>query len=507
MDSNDISILIGRLEREVDSNPQLHLIKAALVTALGFLPLALLVLGAATGLTLLIYSLISEGRGPLMPVFLLAACVAGLLVIVRALSIKGATPGGREVTAEDAPALFEAIDDVVERMAFVGKRGVVHRVPIHSVTIDGSFEAKLHQVPRWGVFGGFENHLQIGVPLLAALTIAELKAVLAHELGHFGGERDRFVAWLYRLRLAWRLAQQKFEQPATPTDRVLGKLYGWYAVFFQAYTFVLARNLEYTADRAAAKATHPGAVANALTKIVLMRRFLEEEFWPRLMSQVEAAPEPPYLPYSMMPRAFSLALKQWSRQDWLDRGLRTLPAAGDTHPSLGERFEALNIFPAPPTYAADRSSLSLFGPDAPKMLKWCDDMWRRENGAAWRQRHKAIREVRWKIAEYEKVAPADASVEDLWQKTMLILDLGELPRAIEELQYLITRDPKMAKAQLLLGKLLLQLGDEQGLQNLQIAAQHDAQVVEDAGGTGYTYLMQRGRKGEAQRFWNRVCAA
>ncbi len=507
MDSNDISILIGRIEREADANPRLHLIKAAGVTALGFLPLALLVLGAVTGLTLLIYALISEGRGPPMPVFLLAGSVAGALVIIRALSIKGDTPGGREITAEDAPALFEAIDDVIERMAFVGKRGVVHRVAVHSVTIDGSFDAKLHQVPRWGVFGGFEHHLQIGVPLLAALTIAELKALLAHELGHFGGERDRLVAWLYRQRLAWHLVQIKFERPATLTDRVLAKFYGWYAILFQAYTFVLARNLEYTADRAAAKATHPGAVANAFTKIALMRRFLEQEFWPRLMSQVEAAPEPPYLPYSMMPRAFGLALKQWSRQDWLDRCLKMLPPAGDTHPSLGERFEALNIFPAPPTYAADRSSLSLFGADAPKMLKWCDDMWRKENGALWRQRHKAIGELRWKVAEYEKVPSAEAKAEDLWQKTMLVLELGELPRAIEELQYLVAREPKMAKAQLLLGKLLLQLGDEQGLQNLQLAAQSDAQVVEDAGGTGYNYLMERGRKGEAQRFWDRVCAA
>jgi tetratricopeptide (TPR) repeat protein len=506
MDSNDISILIGRIEREADDNLKLHLAKAGLVTALGFLPLALLALGALTGFIKLIYFLIVEGRGPLLPVLLLAACIAGLLVLVRALAIPGEVPGGREITAEDAPALFEAIEDVIERMAFI-KKGNVIRVSIESVTLDGSFEAKLHQVPQWGAFGRYENHLRLGVPLLAALSIAELKAVLAHELGHLGSERDQFAAWLYRQRMAWRLLQQKFERPTTTSDRVLAKFYAWHATYFQAYTFVLARNLEYAADRAAAKATHPGAVANALTKIVLMRRFLEEEFWPRLMNQVEAAPEPPYLPYSMMPRAFSLALKHWSRQDWLDRSLRTLPSAGDTHPSLGERFEALNIQPAPPTYSADRSSLSLFGPDAPKMLKWCDDMWRKENGPLWRQRHKAIGELRWKIAEYEKVAPADANAEDLWQKTMLILELGELPRAIEELQYLIAREPKMAKAQLLLGKLLLQCGDEQGLQNLQLAAQQDAQMVEDAGGAGYNYLMDRGRKGEAQRFWDRVAAA
>lgn len=506
MDTNDVSILIGRIERESDANPKLHLVKVALVAALGFLPIFILLIGALTGFIKLISSLVVDGRGPLMPVLLVSGSVAGLIAIVRALAVPGIVPGGHEISHEDAPALFAAIDDVVERMAYT-KKDRMCAASIESVTLDGSFDARMHQVPRWGVFGGFQNHLQLGIPLLAALTIAELKAVLAHEIGHLGGEHDRFAAWLYRQRIAWGLVQQKFAHATTATDRVLGKFFGWYAAYFQAYAFVIARDLEYKADRAASRATHPGAVANALTKIALMRRFLEEEFWPRFMNQVESAPEPPYPPYSMMPRAFGLALKQWSRQDWLDRSLRRLPVAGDTHPSLGERFEALNIQPAPPTYAADRSSLSLFGADGPKMLKWCDDMWRKENGALWRQRHKAIAELRWKIAEYDKTAPADMSPEDLWQKALLVLEVGDHARAIEELHYLINRDPKMAKAQLLLGKILLQFGDEQGLKYLQLAAEHDAQMVEDAGGAGYAYLMDRGRKGEARRFWDRVCAA
>jgi hypothetical protein len=269
----------------------------------------------------------------------------------------------------------------------------------------------------------------------------------------------------------------------------------------------MARNLEYSADRIASKATHPGAVANALTKLALMRRFLTEDFWPRLLNQVEASPEPPYLPYSMMPRAFGMALKQWSRQDWLEQCLRAFPPEGDTHPSLGDRFEALNIVPAPPTYSAERSSLSVFGPQAPAILKWCDQAWLKENGLAWRQRHKAIGELRWKIAEYEKTPSSDLKPEDLWAKVLLHLDLDDLARATEELRVLVAREPGMAKAHLMLGKLLLQAGDELGLQSLHAAAKQDANVVQEAAGAGYTYLVDRGRKGEAQRFWSRVCAA
>jgi len=507
VDTNDLAILIGRLEREADDYPRLHLAKVVLIAAFGFLPLALCLAAAGIGLIWLIYFLIIEGRAPFLPVLLIVLGSAGAFVLVRALSVPGKTPGGRKIDADDAPALFDAIEDVVERMAFVGWRGIVHRASIHSVRIDASFDLRLHQVPRWGVFGGYRHHLQIGIPLLSALTIAELKALLAHEIGHLRSQRERLVPWLYRQRQAWRVVQQRLEHPANAVERLIGRLYGRYAVYFQAYTFVLARRLEYAADRAAAVATHPGVLANALTKLALMRRFLEEVFWPRFLSRVEEMPEPPYPPYSVMPRAFAVAHKQWARQDWLDRAVRTLPQTGDTHPSLGERFEALNIQPAPPAYAADRSALSLFGSDAPKMLRWCDDLWRKENATAWRRRHEQIMELRWKLAEYDKTPPAEASPEDLWQKAVLLVDLGDYGRAIDELQYLVGREPALAKAQLLLGKLLLQLGNERGLENLLLAAEHDAAMTDEAADTGYAYLVERGRKGEAQRFWERVCGA
>jgi Peptidase family M48 len=506
VDSNDISLLIGGAERDADVNPRLYLARVCVLSALGYAPAALFGLGALICLAVLLISLISGNGVPALAVILALICAGAAVFIARSLMTSNDAPLAREITPDDAPALFAALDDVLQRMAHT-KNGRTEYALVHSVSIDGSFDTKLYQVARRGVFGGFENHLHLGVPLLAALSIAELKAVLAHEIGHFGGEQERFAAWVYRQRAVWRALQTRFENPSTLGEQALAKFFLWYAAYFRAYSFVVARNLEYSADRAAAKATHPGAVANALTKLALMRRFLDQDFWPRLMSQVEAAPEPPYLPYSMMPRAFGMGLKQWSRQEWLEKCLRIMPAEGDTHPSLGDRFAALNIEPAPPTYSADRSSLSLFGTQSAAILKWCDQAWLKENGIAWRQRHKAIGELKWKISEYERTPASELPAEDLWQKILLLLDLGDDASATEELRMLVTREPSMAKAQLMLGKLLLRAGDEQGLKNLQAAAKHDTNIIEEAAGAGYTYLVDRGRKSEAQRFWTRVCAA
>jgi hypothetical protein len=506
MDSSEFSVLVGRLDRESTDHPRLHVAKVWLVTAMGYAPIALLAIIIVAALGVLVYSLVTTGRPSGLA--LVAAISSGIVLaaIVRALLVKIDLPAGREITREEAPGLFAALDDVMQRTV-AKQRGKVRAAVIDTVTLDGSFDACVCQAPRWGIFGGYRNHLQIGVPLMTALSIAELKAQLARELGHAVSPRHAFAAWVYRQRLTWRALQEKFDAAANVFDRAIGTCYGRYAAYFHAYTLVLARSHEYAVDRLAAEATHPGALAHALTKIALMRRFLEEVFWPRFWEQIEKYAAPPYLPYSTMPRAFAIAQQQWARADWLANTLREFPVEGDTLPSLGERFAALRIEPALPVYAADRSSLSLFGADARAVLGWCDEAWREENASEWRKRHDAIRELRWKVAEYAKVPSSDLKPEDLWQKALLLLDLGDIDSAIEELRAVVMRVPSLAKAHFLLGKLRLEHGDEQGLQSLVLAATHDSSMIEEASGMGYGYLIHRGRKREAERFLERVRAA
>ena len=506
MDSSDYSILVGRLERELDFSPKLHYARVACVVALGYLPLLIfggLALGSLIGIVISL--LTHQGLSPFAVVTcMVSGAVFGGIALVLGESIYN--DDGREVLYDEAPALFTALDDVSERTANRAS-AKSKSISVASVALDGSFECTLHANARLGVFGRATYRVTFGVPLLMALTVAELKALLAHEMGHFVGEGHAFSRWIYRQRMIWQDVHQRLSQADEGLERVVGLVYSRYAAFFVAYTFAVARRVEYLADQSAAKATHVGALANALTKIALMGRFLEELFWPRLMQQVDRHAEPPYLPFSMMPRAFGLARKEWARQDWVDRAMRNLGAEGDTRPSLADRFAALNVEPAPPAYAPERSAMALFKENAQAVLQWCDEEWREENLPAWRVRHKAIGELRWKLSEYEKVAREGLSPEDLWQKSLLIFELGDLPAAIEELQLLVAREPGMAKAHLMLGKLLLQHGNELGLQNLALAAQYDAAMVEDAGGVGYSYLADRGRKGEAQRFWDRIRAA
>jgi Zn-dependent protease with chaperone function len=506
MDSSDFSVLVGRLERQSDDDPTVYAIKVGLVAALGYSLIGLTVVSILIACYFCIDSLISGGHVYRFAVLGFIAGVGTLIAIARALYVKIDPPSGRIVTREEAPVLFVALDDVLQRMA-IKRKGRVHTIPIASVTLDNEFNASICQIPRWGVFGNYSNHLQIGIPLMATLDVAEFKTVLAHELGHLGGQHGRFSAWIYRQRKTWHALQRKFAEPQNVFDQVLAVFYRWYTPYFNAYTFVLARNHEYLADQAAALATNARVLGRALVKSDLAGRFLGEIFWERFYAQVEKSIQPPYLPYSMLPRALALAQKQWLRTDWLGTSLRRFASESDTHPGLGERLAALDVQAEMPSHNPDKSALTLFGAAAPALLKWCDDEWHATNAAAWRKRHDAIKEARWKIAQYENTPAPDLKPDDLWEKSLLLLDVGQEDEAIEELQALVILDPAVAKAQFLLGRLALDRGDESGLQHLILAAQRDEELLGSAGQIGYSYLLDRGRKGEAHRFWERCRAA
>jgi hypothetical protein len=357
------------------------------------------------------------------------------------------------------------------------------------------------QRPRWGVFGNYRNHVEIGLPLAMALSVDELKAVLAHEMGHLSGAHGKFSAWIYRQRVTWRALESKFREPSNVFDQVLGAFYGWYAPYFHAYSFVLARNHEYLADQAAAIATSTAALGSALTKSELIARFLSEVYWKRFFDHVERSAEPPYAPHALMPRAFKIAEKQWAREDWLEDSLRDFAADDDTHPSLAERLAALDYTAEVPSHVAEHSALSLFDPAAPALVKHFDDEWLGHNAAEWRRQHAALKEAKEKLAEFDGWSSDELSPEQLWEKALLLLDLSRNADALDTLALLLKREGKYPKAHLLLGVLLLEQNEDRGLQYLMSSIRQDPSLFDDAGRAGYAYLMRRGREGEANRFW------
>ena len=90
---------------------------------------------------------------------------------------------------------------------------------------------------------------------------------MAHEYGHLAGSHGRFSAFIYRLRITWGTVQNFAQRIQGWLGRLIAPLVGWYAPYFNAYTFVLARSDEYQADAASADLVGAAAAARGFVSV------------------------------------------------------------------------------------------------------------------------------------------------------------------------------------------------------------------------------------------------
>jgi Zn-dependent protease with chaperone function len=102
---------------------------------------------------------------------------------------------GREVTPGEQPALFEELRQVA--------RAVGEPLPT-KILLCGEPNAFVTELEDgfglWGLLGG-QRVMGLGMPLLRALERGELRAILAHELGHFH-DAPPSSPWILRARVA-----------------------------------------------------------------------------------------------------------------------------------------------------------------------------------------------------------------------------------------------------------------------------------------------------------------
>ncbi len=305
---------------------------------------------------------------------------------LRALWLRFDAPEGVAITAQEAPALFEALERI---------RKKVHGPAIDTVYLDGDFNASIRQTPRWGLFGGAVNTLTLGLPLLMALDKPRLLAVLTHEYGHLRGDHGRFAAWIYRTRLSWMKLHDSLRDDENIASAATQAFLKWYFPRFAAKTFALARQDEYEADRIAGRLLGGDVAAAALVEIEVKNAWLHQRFWADHWRRAANA-ELPVGPFESMRVQLSLAPEPGFAQEALRLALARLSDLDDTHPGLRDRVAALGVQPVLPDWSR-RGALSLLGDGAARWIAHFDKQWCRENASRWKLQHAWLARVRERV--------------------------------------------------------------------------------------------------------------
>lgn len=504
MDQTRFEQMVARLEVESQNHPTRYQVKVALLAMLGFGVLAAIIGFAGLGLLLLVGVVLAVvftgGKAAILLVKLgklLVLLAIPLWVLVKssfsALFTRLPKPEGLEIDRQQAPALFSAMDQM--RQSMRGPR-------FHHVLITDDLNAAVLQRPVFGLFGWPRNYLILGLPLLESLSPEEALAVVAHEYGHLAGSHSKFGAYIYRLRHTWATISDIAEQWEGWGGKVLQKIVGWYAPYFNAYTFVLARANEYEADAASAELVSPRIAANALKRVNLSAA-QQDHFYEKTFELIADQAHPPQDIAERWAHRVREPFDAELSQRWMDQALSRTPGLTDTHPALTQRLNALrlsetevNAIPAP--QAAESAASQWLGSHLTSLREVVQNEWAQRVGQAWRDRHQLIQEQRERLAALDQ--QAELSTDERCESIQLRIKLDRQSDHLPALIQFNTDHPDHALGLFLEADWRLDHDDETGLALLDRVMKLDNAAIKSACEIAWHFSLKRNQKDQADHY-------
>lgn len=493
MNEMQTRILVHRLEKDAAARPARYRFRVGALAALGYGYIGtVLLLIVGTLILLVVFDLSVAVKVGLPILFVLVA-------IVRALWVRIAAPDGIPLGKSEAGTLWQAVD----------RMGRELRAPkVHDILIEDQFNASILQAPRLGIFGWHRNYLILGLPLLQGLTQDQALAVIGHELGHLSRQHNRFGGWIYRLRMTWmRLVVQLEQQQSRLGALLFRRFFEWYTPYFSAYSFVLARADEYTADQCAAQVAGLDAARQALSRISASGHFLSERHSDNLRPDLLRSPEPPADATSRLATALQESATPEALRRYLDRAMGERTGLSDTHPSLADRLRGLGwtaapdiAWCAPPAAGSDAATLLLSRTTTARLNAQLGKRWQASARDRWSTEHQRLRMIQDEIAALDAAAQqGPLSESQAWERISLTMNIDPAG-AVKQLPGFVAASPNHALSRLHLGRHFITRGEDEGIEHLTLAARLDDELLVPAYELITEHLASTGRRREALPF-------
>ncbi|RSM83554.1 peptidase M48 Ste24p [Kibdelosporangium aridum] len=281
-------------------------------------------LGALVGACLW---MIFEQKGALAIVFGGAVLLSALLSIDPAAARRARYRAhGAYVTRTSQPELWRVVDELAEAART--------RTPDEIVIVAEANAMVWEETRLLGLRQGF-RHLAIGLPLLAGLSVNELRAVIGHELGHFSHGHTKMAALTYRATMAMRTTAE--DTSGSP----VGWLFRGYSRLYLMFAGSVNRAQELEADAAAVRAAGKTATQSGFRKIPALVKAWQDytETYFELLPYADRTPAllEGFRDYLADPvRAEEFVLDQARLLDAQPR------SRFDSHPPMRDRLEAVD---------------------------------------------------------------------------------------------------------------------------------------------------------------------
>jgi Zn-dependent protease with chaperone function len=249
------------------------------------------------------------------------------------------------LSPEDQPRLWALVRELAD-VAADSAPDELYLVPTAGAAVTADTRLLGLQVKR--------RRLYLGAPLLAALDEGQLRAVLTHELAHYGNHDTRFGGITHRGATSLRLTLKRLSEGSRYQRGAAGALV-FYARLYSRVSGAVSRRQELAADELAGRLVGGGTTASALREVNAVERgwevFLDEYALLGWRTR--------YLPEHLSDGFFAF-LADEARQLELEeirRSPREEHSPHDTHPPMAVRIAALEAMaPVPGGSSASRPS-------------------------------------------------------------------------------------------------------------------------------------------------------
>ncbi len=492
--------LVQNLEQYSQRNPQMYKLRVGLLALLGYAYLFLVVSGLLAAVIFLVWLTLSSHHFNALVLKAVILLLIPICIVVRSLWVQWNPPKGIALNPQRVPKLFALIDDLAKNLKTAS---------FHHVLLTDDFNASVMQVPRLGLFGWYANYLVIGLPLMQALSPKQFRAVLAHELGHLSGNHSRFAGWIYRVRQTWVQILDRLQAGRhSETGLIFSAFFNWYAPFFSAYSFVLARADEYEADRCAAQMAGQQNAADALVNVSVRGDYLSTTFWPQLTRQADLQPDPPTQPYHDLAQALTREIDLETAQQRLATALKEKTDTADTHPCLRDRLSALGLDPTAvkPTVKLHRTAAEYFLDTALNgYTEQLNQEWQTAVTFRWKERYTYATHLQKSLSELEhKAQSSNLTVEEAWNRAQWTSELTDTETALPLVKAVLQESPTHAEANYVFGRVLAEQSNPEAIAYLEVAMQQDQNKILTGCQIIGHLLSQQGRDSEIESYRQRA---
>jgi len=278
--------------------------------------------------------------------------------------------------------------------------------------------------------------------------------------------------------------------------------FDWYAPYFDAMSFALARANEYQADAIAIEYTSREALASALLAAEVRGELAAESYWKPLLARTALDPEPELKLFHGLARFHAEHDPEPAQLNAsVERALGASTDYTNTHPALTDRLRAIQTAPARRFRVRSSAASEWLGESLDTVLETFNQEWLNENAEAWRNQYRGSHEARQQLTELERSDPAQLDDDALWRRAELTEHFHGPSAALPLYRDYARRTPDDGAADLVIGRILLEDDPEKGLRHLERAAGHFQYALE-ACELAYGHVLQRGDASAAEQ-WRR----